>query len=223
MSLLQFWLHFNNKQESLRLPVNPEQISVSSSHGYEDVNVTQLGEYTIIGNGVLKGYSFSSFFPRNYHAGYCEYEEIPRPWETVAMIERWMKSGKTMRLTVTGTPINEEVTLRSFNYNERAGSPGDVYFDMEFKQYVYVEFRKIDESSGTEADSETLTVSNEQKRPSPAEKPSSYEVAAGDTLWKIAQRTLGKGDRWREIYLANIATIGKNPNRLLPGQKLVIP
>ncbi|MCP8970045.1 LysM peptidoglycan-binding domain-containing protein [Ectobacillus ponti] len=225
MGTMQFWLHFDNKKESLQLPVNPEQISVSGSHSYEDVHVTQLGEYTVIGNRTLKSYSFSSFFPRDYHPGYCEYDEIPRPWETVALIERWMHSGKTMRLTVTGTPINDEVTLRSFNYREQAGSPGDVYFDMEFKQYVHVEFRKINEESKESAagGQQGTTVSNVKKRPNPKEKLSSYEVQNGDTLWKISQKTLGRGDRWQEIYQANLLLIGKNPLRLRPGWKLVIP
>ena len=32
-----------------------------------------------------------------------------------------------------------------------------------------------------------------------------YKVKAGDTLTKIAQKELGDGDRWREIFLLNRA------------------
>lgn len=62
MASLEFWLKTIDEKEWLWLPVNPEQVSVKSSHGYEDIQVTQLGEYTVIGEAVLKEYSFASFF-----------------------------------------------------------------------------------------------------------------------------------------------------------------
>lgn len=47
-----------------------------------------------------------------------------------------------------------------------------------------------------------------------------YVVRRGDNLSKIAQRELGDANRWREIAAANNL---RNPNRLQPGQRLVIP
>jgi len=47
-------------------------------------------------------------------------------------------------------------------------------------------------------------------------------VRKGESLWKISQRTLGAGNRWREIYGANRGII-KNPNLIYPGQRLTIP
>ncbi|MEF2967469.1 LysM peptidoglycan-binding domain-containing protein [Paenibacillus sp. M1] len=218
MASLQFWLKTMDEKEWLRLPVNPEQISVKSSHGYDDVQVTELGEYTVIGEAVLKEYSLSSFFPRDYHPGYCEYEDFPEPWEMVDKIEQWKEAKKPVRLTITGTPIETPVTIRSFQYSERAGSPGDVYFDLELKEYKEVIFRQV-ETSG----SGKMMVITGEHRPDAKVPPAFYIVVRGDTLWKIAQRTLGNGDRWKEIYAANEKTIGKNPNRIVPGQKLVIP
>lgn len=49
-----------------------------------------------------------------------------------------------------------------------------------------------------------------------------YVVEAGDNLWKIAQKTLGSGFRWEEIYEANKDQI-KDPNLIYVGQKLNIP
>lgn len=48
-----------------------------------------------------------------------------------------------------------------------------------------------------------------------------YKVVAGDTLWKIAQKELGDGYRWRSIYNDNKATI-KNPNLIYIGQELIV-
>ena len=57
--------------------------------------------------------------------------------------------------------------------------------------------------------------------PAPAAK--TYTVAPGDTLWAIAKKQLGAGNRWPEIYEKNRAVIGDNPDRIKPGQVLTIP
>ena len=50
-----------------------------------------------------------------------------------------------------------------------------------------------------------------------------YKVVSGDTLWGIALRFWRNGARWPEIYQANIAVIGRNPNLIFPGQVYRIP
>jgi outer membrane protein OmpA-like peptidoglycan-associated protein len=49
-----------------------------------------------------------------------------------------------------------------------------------------------------------------------------YTIKRGDTLWKIAERELGKGHRWKYIYEINKDII-KNPNKLKAGKKILIP
>lgn len=56
----------------------------------------------------------------------------------------------------------------------------------------------------------------------PAAEKAAYIVNGGDTLWKIANDTLGDGDRAREIIEIN-PELKRNPNRLYPGQILKIP
>ncbi len=46
-----------------------------------------------------------------------------------------------------------------------------------------------------------------------------YTIKKGDTLWKIAQRELGKPHRWKYIYELNRDVI-KNPNKLKAGKKI---
>lgn len=55
--------------------------------------------------------------------------------------------------------------------------------------------------------------------PHPAEH---YTVRSGDTLWGIAQRFLGNGADWRELYNWNRSTVGGNPNLIYPGEVLTI-
>ncbi len=51
----------------------------------------------------------------------------------------------------------------------------------------------------------------------------SYEVQAGDYLWKIAKEQLGDANRWPEIYELNKEAIGDNPNLIAPGLELTLP
>ncbi len=50
-----------------------------------------------------------------------------------------------------------------------------------------------------------------------------YRVQPGDSLYRIAQRLLGDGGRWKELYALNKSVIGADPAKLRVGQVLVIP
>ena len=50
-----------------------------------------------------------------------------------------------------------------------------------------------------------------------------YVVKSGDNLSEIAQREMGDGDRWKELYEANKAAIGDDPDLIHPGLELTIP
>lgn len=49
-----------------------------------------------------------------------------------------------------------------------------------------------------------------------------YTVQKNDSLWKIAQKEMGSGHRWKYLYEMNKSKI-KDPNRLRVGTKLTIP
>ena len=52
--------------------------------------------------------------------------------------------------------------------------------------------------------------------------PRTYTVRSGDTLFGIAERELGDGRRWTEIFLLNRAVI-RNPEQIFAGQVLTLP
>jgi len=54
------------------------------------------------------------------------------------------------------------------------------------------------------------------------DRPTSYTVKKGDSLWKIAGRVYRNPLKWPRIYRANQDKI-KNPHRIYPGQVLTIP
>jgi LysM repeat protein len=55
------------------------------------------------------------------------------------------------------------------------------------------------------------------------EEETTYVVVSGDWLSKIAQRFYGDAGLWPRIYQANRTVIGPDPNKIYPGQELVIP
>jgi nucleoid-associated protein YgaU len=52
-----------------------------------------------------------------------------------------------------------------------------------------------------------------------------YTVQSGDSLSTISQQFYGNqsADNVSRIYYSNMATIGSNPNLIIPGQKLYVP
>ena len=65
-------------------------------------------------------------------------------------------------------------------------------------------------------------VEEAMETPEPATKPVLHTVAKGDTLWKIAEKHLGKGARYTEIFEANRPMLS-DPDKIYPGQVLRIP
>ncbi len=56
----------------------------------------------------------------------------------------------------------------------------------------------------------------------PAERPSSYQVQAGDTLPSIAKKLYGTSKRWKDLYRANRSKLGRGGS-VRPGQTLDVP
>ena len=50
-----------------------------------------------------------------------------------------------------------------------------------------------------------------------------YTVVSGDSLSKIAKHHYGDAAKWHQIYEANKATIGTNPDHIEIGQVLTLP
>ena len=219
MATIQYWLI--SGKTKLRLPVNPESYVYSSPFGYVETEVEGLGEVTNIGHRGLKEFTITTFWPKTYNSTYCSYSSFISPTTFVSTIEKWRSNRAPIRYVVTGiSGANTSVTIRDFEVEaEKAGSIGDIYFTLTLKEYRAPSVKTVDLSKPKK----TTT----KPRP-PAHKPTqkkTYTVKSGDSLYKIAARKdiYGAGSKWRKIYDANKKVIGKNPNKLKIGMKLVIP
>ena len=55
-----------------------------------------------------------------------------------------------------------------------------------------------------------------------ADEPMFHTVVKGDTLWAIAEKTLGNGSKYNAIFEANRPMLS-HPDKIYPGQMLRIP
>ena len=211
---IEFWLK-DRDNVYLQLPVNPSEIDYNSPFGLQTVSIASLGDVTVPGERGVKQISFSSFFPRDYNPSYCEYEGFMAPWSWVEQIEKWRDTRKNIRIIISGTPISIPVFVSEFSLQpEKAGHPGDVYYNITLMEYRPIK-AKLLQSTAKAPSSERPASSKTASK--------NYTVVRGDSLWKIAKAHYGDGAQFPKIYNANKSTIGKNPDLIYPGQKLVIP
>lgn len=210
-----FKLSYENLNENIILPVNPSEFIISNGGtSFTDVQVIKGGERTVIGNRQMQVVSFSSFFPKFYDSSYCTEKSIFKPWELVKKIDAWRQAGEIVKLLITEADINMYATIRKFDYREKGGEPGDIYYDIEFKEFEFIRIREI----GTES----AKVEQQSNRPETSGTTKSYTVQEGDCLWSIAKKFYGTGSEYEKIFNLNSPPI-KNANLIYPGQVLMIP
>jgi nucleoid-associated protein YgaU len=223
-SIYQFWISTNDNKERLRLPVNPPSIDISNGSNNESVDISNLGEVTVLQDGPAKQFQFSSFFPA--HASpFLEYGDPPKPWDAVKKLEKWKKDKVPLRLLVTKTNINVPVSIDNFDYGEDGGAVGDIRFDISLKEYKFVAPRTIKVK--------IKQPKPKKPRPAPKKKAKTHKVVRGDTLWALAGKYYGNSLQWRKIWnessnkkmmIARDKRNLKQPGHwIFPGQVLKIP
>lgn len=212
----EIWLSYNNNAEKIQIPVNPGELKIGNGSQNESVSVVDIGEITIKQDPTLKTFEFDSFFPE-WFAPYVGVPEskLMKPWEYIKLIELWKAKDNPVRFIVTGTNINFPVTIEGFNYSERGGDVGTLYYTLQLKEYKFIKVRQVNMN--------IQRVVAPNPRPSPPPQPRTYTVVRGDCLWAIARNYYGDGSKYTVIYDANKSVIGGNPNLIHPGQVFVIP
>ena len=215
--------------QSIVLPVNPESISFTESVKSQVVSVMGGEDRSILGNRDLRVVDVSSFFPlyeSSYWRGY-EFDEktttvSPTPKHFIEQLSNILNSKRAVQLLIFDDASSQNTTnmnltldcyLTKFTYGEKGGSL-DVSYTLSFQEKRDVSgfWKSVSSSSGVSLEG----------RPSDVPTTKVYVVKSGDYLWKIAQKLLGDGDRWTEIYEKNADVIGDDPNLIKPGQRLVL-
>lgn len=221
------------KEKLVQLPVNPEDITISGGTNNNTSDTVGQGEINDLGFAKLKGLTISSFFPKNYNGElYINTGgSFEGPEYYIKFFEDIKNAREPFRLIITDIDINMLVSVENFEYTYQYGTD-DVDYSLELKEYKEHNIRvlkatansysTVDSVQKVASASATNTNSNRSIEKS---VPKTYTVQEGDSLWKIAQKYLGNGSRWNEIYTYNNnkSIIGGNPNLIKAGQVLAIP
>ena len=140
----------------------------------------------------------------------------------IQAIQKARDSKTPVRFLITGTDLecNIRMGIESFEYEERSGELGDLYYTIKLYEWKDTSPKKIVLPEKKNTPAKTQEPARAGK---PEKKSKTYTVKKGDCLWNIAKKFYGKGSDYTKIYNANKGTIGKNPNLIYPGQVFTIP
>ena len=203
----------------LQLPMAPDRIQVQAATRFLSYDIMNSGPHQIPLGEELTGFRWSGILPGEGRKNAPYVQAWQEPAHIQGRFSIWRNRGKKLRLTVPGTPINHGVYLASYQC-AYAGGMGDIEYDIEFVQAKEVIIRTESAQAAQGSSGGGGKTTTTAARPPAA---ATYTVKSGDSLWKIAQKALGNGARWREIYELNKNVIGANPNRIYPGQVYNLP
>ena len=204
----------------INIPVLPAKLNVSSPGKNERVTVLELGEVLLLRKKGLRILSWESFFPVSkapYTVG-----QIRDPVSIFQAIQKARDQKSPVRFLITGTDLdcNLRMGIDSFEYEERSGELGDLYYTIKLYEWKDISPKRIVLPEKKEEPAKT----QEPERPGKPEQTSkTYTVKPGDCLWNIAKAIYGKGSDYTKIYNANKGVIGSNPNLIYAGQVFTIP
>ena len=192
---------------SIEIPVLPSSYTVTSKQNNQTETINVIGEINLLGKRGLRNISFSSIFPKHKasYSGSLKYS----PKGYVEKIEKMKRNGP-VKLHLLDV-LSMAVTIEEFPWSEDDDDQtGDIHYTLTLKEYPYIKVKHKEDGKTAEQARQTAT------------KPSSdtYTVKSGDCLSSIAKK-LGVG--MTALYNANKKAIGINPNRIYPGQTLVVP
>lgn len=207
---IEYWLK-DWRDRYIQFPVNPESVEVNSGYEVKRYDVLELGQVSFVDNPTLMEFSIDVLFPKHYNPSYCEYPDIRDPQEYVNIIEEWRSARRNLRFIVAGTPVSVAVYIEDIEYSyERHGEPGDVYATITFVEAKQANVKDDESKSG--------------KRPEkPVQKPKTVLFNQGDTLYAIATKYYGSGDKLNVIYEANKDKFPKGLASKPVGERLRLP
>jgi LysM repeat protein len=217
---MDVYLINEKEKDTFHFPVNPFGITVNRSKRYETVDIIKFGEFDISDSGKkIKELSFQILLPEEYDS-FCRYVDILDPKEAVQKLEKWMDQSEPVRLIITDFSFNDLVIISEIQEEEKAGETGDKYINIEVRSWRELKIESISQVASASKPAVTTPLVN--NRPTTKVTAKNYVVKTGDSLYKIAKSIYDNGAKWQEIYNKNKSAIGKNPNNIKPGQKLVI-
>ena len=200
----------------MEFPVAPERLEILMEGNWERTELEAVGEVIRYRPPGLRLIRFGGIFPERAY-GFVTAGTLQSPRSYADQLDRAAAAKEPARLVVSGgaRPFSMLAVVARFDWRMQAGEDGDIYYELELREYRDFGKAAVVVSSGAAA-SVAGTGTAMEKNPA---APAVYTVQRGDTLWAIAKRFLGDGSRYAEIAASNGI---RNPNLIYPGQTLRI-
>ena len=217
--------------EEIVFPMLPEKVHLSGDGKFMPYSIINLGDVKLPRGSSLEEISWNNaMFPGKKRKDAVYVGEFTEPKTLINSLRNIRDKGTKCNLLITNTVINSDVYISKFNGDYKGGH-GDFFYSISF-----TEARDIKIYTYQPSKKKKSKPNQGKKRPSPKKKKKKADsnngktitvtVKSGDCLWALAQKYLGNGARYKEIYNLNKATINKHhggPNMIWPGDHLRIP
>ncbi|WP_271754885.1 LysM peptidoglycan-binding domain-containing protein [Cohnella sp. JJ-181] len=227
----QMLMSWNNAAEGFDFPVLPERIDIKRAGSGKDYDIVGLGKIRTIERAELAEINIESFFPKQRYPFVSETvlvnrDKEPDPNQYVNYINKWMHSGYPIRFIYVGIDAENDkykislpMSIESFERYEVAGQPGDIFYTLKLKEYVFYSAQKI---KAVQKNGQTVLQKEPAKRPDERVPATTYTLKPGDTLMYVSRMQLGDSGRWREIQTLN-GISNAELNNLPVGKVLQLP
>ena len=204
---------------SIEFNVNPSGITISESRDNIRENIDNLGDVYFPGKRGLKTVSISTFLPSSK----SRFRRRGSLDSDIELINKWITEDITLRFIVSKPTMNFKAILDSKNITLKEGEL-DVYIELKLTEVKDIDIPTVESVSILKKDGDTVKSSDvvlSDRGAENAPKAGNIEIVnSKTTLWGLAKKYYGSGEKWKKISEVNG---GINPKKLREGMKILIP
>lgn len=220
---MRFYLDTEDAGAPLIFPVEPDTVEIVGQSSATIFESSKLGQIAFDAQNQPERVRWSGFLPDRQEGAWVH--DFRPPGEIIQQLETWRTNKSVRHLRVTGTEISLDVRVESFA--RVWGAWATVRYTLELVRASTVRVYLYGGSGGDGGGGGGGTQGNvylpqTAKKRRLREVPRRHVVAPGDTLFLLAKRYLGSGNRQREI--ADLNRLGRVARwAVAPGTELKIP
>ena len=204
------YIQERNGSREIRIPWLPDSITCATGEvTFAKYDIMDRGEVDVPVGTALNEYSWESVFPGKKRE---QDDMLHGKWKAPKyyrkLINEWSSKHTKLRLLLSGLHINTDVYIKDFS-GDYAGGFGDFEYKISL-----IQDRDITVSSTKKtASNKNPSKSSVTKRSETQTSTKTYTIKKGDTLWSIAERFLGDGSRWPEIWNLNKTVLNQDAKK----------